>query len=239
MPDKNWKRRFLEVVIRIFRAIRRSGAAHFLGVPLVMITAVFCAAGRLDMPFAWVYVAVYVLSTAVGHFVTAPDLRQERLRPRTAGKDRLSCWLILPLCIAQWIIAGLDTGRFHWSDSIPLLVRVAGVVGYIASLGLALWAVGVNRFFSSSVRVQDERGHHVVTAGPYQYIRHPGYLAALLYFLCGCLILGSWTTMLPFGGYLLVLLRRTRLEDRFLQEELVGYAEYAAKVRYRLLPGIW
>ena len=157
----------------------------------------------------------------------------------SAGKDRLSCLLIPPLSIAHLIIAGLDTGRFHWSDSIPLPVRVIALVVCAASSGLAIWAVYVNRFFSSSIRIQHERGHHVVTTGPYQYVRHPGYLAALLRILCGPLALGSWVAMLPCAGCFLAFLRRTALEDKFLHEELPGYTEYAAKVRYRLLPGIW
>ena len=223
----------------IFQAIRSSAVTHYLGVPLVMATALFASAGRLDMPFAWLYVAFFVLSMLVGNFVIGPDLRQERLRPAALDKDRLSRWLLLPLFIGRLILAGLDTGRFHFSDSIPFLVRVVALVAFAASSGLAIWAVHVNRFFSSSVRIQHERGHHVVTAGPYQYIRHPGYLAALLRGICGCLALGSWLAMLPLGGYVLVLLRCTALEDRFLQQELTDYAEYAEKVRYRLFPGVW
>jgi len=233
MPDKNEKSGFPAVVNRIFQATRS------LGMALVMATALFVSAGRLDMPFAWLYVALHALSMLAVHFVAAPDLRQEGLRAIAAGRDRLSCLLIPPLSIAYWIIAGLDTGRFHWSDSVPLSVRVVALVVYAVSSGLGIWAVYTNRFFSSSVRIQHERGHHVVTSGPYQYVRHPGYLAGLLRVLCGCLALGSWVALLAYGGYLFAFLRRTRLEDRFLHEELAGYAEYAAKVRYRLLPGVW
>ena len=233
MPDKNKKSGLPAVMNRIFQATR------CLGAPLVLAMVLFASAGRLDMPFAWIYVALYALSMVVVHFVAAPDLRQEGLRTVTTGRDRLSYWFLPPLSIAHWIIAGLDTGRFHWSDSIPLTVRVVALVVYIASSCLAIWAVYVNRFFSSSVRIQHERGHYVITTGPYQYVRHPGYLAALLRVLCGCLALGSWAAMLAYGGYLLAFIRRAALEDRFLHEDLAGYADYAAKVRYRLLPGIW
>ncbi len=233
MPDKNDKNGFPAVVKRIFQVTRS------LGIALVMATTLFVSAGRLDMPFAWLYVALYTLSMLAFHLVAAPDLRQEGVRAIAVGRDRLSCLLIPPLSIAYWIIAGLDTGRFHWTDSVPVYVRVVALVLYAASSGLVIWAVYVNRFFSSSIRIQHERGHHVVTAGPDQYVRHPGYLAALLRISCCCLALGSWVAMLPCAGCFLAFLRRTALEDRFLHEELAGYAEYAAKVRYRLLPGIW
>jgi protein-S-isoprenylcysteine O-methyltransferase Ste14 len=96
-----------------------------------------------------------------------------------------------------------------------------------------------NPFFSPVVRVQTERGHHLITSGPYQFIRHPGYLGSAGSALCGAVALGSWWALLPALGVVGVMIRRTILEDRFLHSELAGYQEYAGKVRYRLLPGIW
>ena len=207
--------------------------------PVVMVAALFCSAGRWDLPLVWAYVAVFVVFIVTGHFMIDRGLRLERLHPGPGDKDKLSRRLTLPFMVAHWIIAGLDSGRFHWSDTVPLFLQVAGVVGLAVSLWIALWAVLVNPFFSPAVRIQHERGHHLITAGPYQWVRHPGYLAGLFSLLLGALALGSWWAMLPLGVYFLLILRRTALEDRFLQQELEGYRAYVKKVPYRLVPGIW
>jgi len=125
------------------------------------------------------------------------------------------------------------------SEIIPQVWQILGLAGMAASLGLALWALTQNRFFSPVIRVQTERGHHLITSGPYQFIRHPGYLGGAGSALCGAIALGSRWALLPAAGVVGVLLRRTVIEDRFLRPELAGYQDYARKVRYRLLPGIW
>ena len=213
---------------------------RFLAFPVIMVTVLFGSAGRWDLPLLWAYIGILVAYVLVaGLFVMDPALRQERLRPAPGGKDRLLRLIALPFLLAHWVVAGLDIGRFHWSNTVPLGMQVAGLVGLTASLGLVTWAVGVNPFFSPVVRIQRERGHHLVTAGPYQYLRHPGYVASLCSCLFGSLALGSWWAMLPLGAFVFMLLRRTALEDRFLQRELAGYTEYAQRVRYRLVPFIW
>ena len=103
---------------------------------------------------------------------------------------------------------------------------------------LCVWAMAVNRFFSPVVRLQEERGHRLVTDGPYRYIRHPGY-AGILLSACVGVALGSWWSLLPLVVAMGLILRRTALEDRFLRASLEGYASYAEQVRYRLVPGIW
>ena len=139
----------------------------------------------------------------------------------------------------QLVIAGLDVGRYHWSDRVPPAVQVAGLVAMAAGMAVLIWAEAVNRFFSSVIRIQTERGHHVITGGPYRYLRHPGYAASPFFLVGGGLVLGSWLSGL--FGFLMValILRRTAHEDRILLEQLEGYAEYARKVRYRILPGVW
>jgi protein-S-isoprenylcysteine O-methyltransferase Ste14 len=140
--------------------------------------------------------------------------------------------------VGHWVLAGLDVGRLQLS-LIPWQVQVAGVVGYAAALGVLFWAMHTNRFYSSVVRVQTERGHHTVTAGPYRFVRHPGYAATLLAMLSGGVALGSWLAMLPLLVFCGLFVRRTLLEDRLLQQELEGYADYAQKVRYRLVVGLF
>lgn len=211
----------------------------------ILLTALvlLVSAGQWDLPMLWAYLFAYSTSYVTTAFITTrdPDLSRERSRPGpgTQAWDRrwLAIYRFLPFAI--WIVAGLDIGRFHWSDTVPLAWQIAGLVGFAASVALAQWAISVNTFFSRWVRIQRDRGHRVVTAGPYRYVRHPGYLGNMLSWLCSGLALGSWLAMVPATVMALLYVIRTAREDRILQEELEGYAAYAEKVRYRLLPGLW
>ena len=130
-------------------------------------------------------------------------------------------------------------GRFRWSDEISPAVQGAGLLAVAAALAVVVWAMAVNRFFSPVIRIQTDRGHRLVTSGPYRYVRHPAY-AAFPFLMVGTgLALGSWLAALI--GLLLVppVVRRAALEDRVLLEQLEGYACYARQVRYRIFPGVW
>ena len=109
------------------------------------------------------------------------------------------------------------------------------VLGYT----LVVWATAANAFFAQTVRIQRERGHAVATGGPYQFMRHPGYAGTILFELAVPVMLGSWWALVPGSLVALLIIIRTALEDRTLQKELDGYQEYAKRVHYRLLPGIW
>ena len=139
----------------------------------------------------------------------------------------------------QSVVAGLDVGRFHWSDGVPSAVQGAGLLAVAAALAVVVWAMVVNRFFSPVIRIQSDRGHHLVTSGPYRYVRHPAYAAFPFLMVGSGLAPGSWLAALI--GLLLVVpvLRRAALEDRVLREQLEGYAAYARQVRYRMFPGVW
>jgi protein-S-isoprenylcysteine O-methyltransferase Ste14 len=169
------------------------------------------------------------------------DLMEERRRPAAAGRDSLFFLRLagMGLLFAHWAIAGLDVGRFHWSDNIPPGLRAFGLAGVAGALSIVRWAQHVNRFFSAAMRIQRDRGHVVITSGPYRWVRHPGYAAFILGSLCSGLALGSWWSLVPPVLVAARFLRRAAQEDRMLQQELEGYREYAAKVRYRLLPGVW
>lgn len=136
------------------------------------------------------------------------------------------------------LAAGLEAllGRVL-SFSLP--VTILSLVLFLAGYVLATYALYENRFFSGTVRIQTERGHSVVSSGPYAWVRHPGYAGALLAYLVSPLLLDSCWAFLPAMLLVVVLIIRTRLEDHTLQEELPGYRDYAARVRYRLLPGVW
>jgi protein-S-isoprenylcysteine O-methyltransferase Ste14 len=136
------------------------------------------------------------------------------------------------------LIAGLEA-RFFGSHAFSLLFEVAALVVVLAGYALGAYALIENRYFSGMVRIQVERGHQVVSSGPYRWMRHPGYAGALLAYLATPLLLDSRWAFLPAALITIVLIIRTGLEDRTLQEELAGYRDYARRVRYRLLPGVW
>jgi len=211
---------------------------------LVFAGILLGSAGRLDLPMVWAYLVVYCGSLLAWSLVTAhkdPALLEERrgVKAGTKGWDRVLLTIYGLLFLATWVVAGLDVGRFHWSGTVPVGFQIVGLIGFAAGLGLVSWATWANTFFSRSVRIQQERGHRVVTGGPYRYVRHPGYAMTLIGWPGTALALGSWWAMLPAVGIVLVYLVRTVLEDRTLHKELEGYAEYAQQVRYRWIPGVW
>src|SRR5256712_3323983 len=175
-----------------------------LGFIGMMTGTFFGSAGRWDLPLAWVCLGVYGAFMVLAQFLMDPELRQERMKPAPGGIDRQIRWAMLPFILGYWAVAGLDI-RWHGSEIIPQVWQVIGLTGMTTSLGLALWALTQNRFFSPVVRVQTERGHHVITSGPYQFIRHPGYLGGAASALCGAIALGSWWALLPAAGVVGVL----------------------------------
>jgi protein-S-isoprenylcysteine O-methyltransferase Ste14 len=199
----------------------------------------FACAGRTDLPMLWAYLGIWTASALVGPFVTDPSLLKERSRPGPGGTDYLTLAVAAPLWLGQHVLAGLDVGRFHWSDTVPLAVQVIGLLATTAALAITVWATAVNRFFSSVIRIQTDRGHRLVASGPYRFVRHPAYASSPFLLIGGGLALGSWLAALIGLLLALLILRRTALEDRILRERLDGYAAYAQKVRYRVLPGIW
>jgi protein-S-isoprenylcysteine O-methyltransferase Ste14 len=206
---------------------------------VLMAAVLFGCAGRLDLPMFWAYSAVWTAATVVGSFLIDPSLVKERMRPGPGGRDYLTLAVAGPGWLGQMIVAGLDVGRYHWSDTVPPVVQTIALAAVAAALAVAIWASAVNRFFSSVIRIQADRGHQLVTGGPYRYVRHPAYAVCPFLLVGSGLALGSWLAGLIGLLLCFVILRRTALEDRILREQLDGYAAYAEKVRYRLLPGVW
>jgi len=201
--------------------------------------ALFGSAGSLTIPTLWVYWAILAVVFVAAFAMLDRGLLQERMRP--GGRPTpLGLRLLNIVLFAHWIIAGLDRGRLHWTDSVPLWLQALGLFIIVAGYALAFWAMIVNRFFSSVVRIQSDRGQHVVTGGPYAFVRHPGYSAGILILAASGVALGSWlaaaflvAVSFPFLFY------RVINEDRVLRSQLPGYADYAQRVRWRLVPGIW
>ena len=216
----------------------KMGLRVVLGIA-VLVALVFGSAGRWDLPFAWAYLAVLIGAMVVTVLIIDKDLIRERARPGPGGVDRSLRFVVMPFFACHIIVAGLDVGRYQWSGQIAAGWQIAGLIGLAGSLALSAWAVRQNRFYSPVVRIQSERGHHVITSGPYRWVRHPGYAAAIVSMLCGGPALGSWWSMLVLAPVFVLILRRAVIEDRYLHEHLEGYVAYAERTRFRLAPGIW
>ncbi len=203
----------------------------------------FIPAGSADWPMGWAVLGVYL--TGMGLFnllviLRDPALAMERVKPPEGTKkwDRTLTQLAnIPICLIL-PLAGVDK-RFGWTPPLAWPVQVGALVGLALALVLIGWAMMSNRFFSSLVRIQAERGHTVASGGPYRYVRHPAYLGLLAMPLTAALALGSLWSLICGAAAGCLYIARTVLEDRALREELPGYLEYARRVRYRLLPRIW
>jgi len=200
--------------------------------------ALFIPAGRLDLPLYWLYLAILLIVSALALLLVDPALMAERMRPAGRPLDR-RYWLIGLVPLAHMIIAGLDRGRWHLSDSVPAGLRLASLLLFAGGWVVVLWAMRANRFFSSVVRIQSDRGQSVIEAGPYQWVRHPGYAAALVIAVTSGPVLCSWLATLVLLPGAVWILRRTAAADRLLHAQLPGYADYATRVRYRILPPVW
>ncbi len=212
--------------------------------PLLLIFAVLLLpAGRFDWPRGWLYVAL-VCTTVLASFIylnrANPGLIESRSRigPGTKRWDLVWGGVFGPLFLSIYIVAGLDAVRFGWT-SMTVAWWPVGLLVFGLGNWLFTWAMGVNPFFEKTVRIQSERGHRVIDTGPYRFVRHPGYVGFSGWSLSAPLLLGSWWAFAPAILTLAAIVIRTALEDRTLHEELPGYADYAERTRYRLLPGVW
>jgi len=208
---------------------------------LIVAAILFISSGRLDWTWAWAYLGVGVGTLAINVLVISPELIAERseIKEDVKGWDRVLAILISVLTLGALVVIGLDA-RFGWSPRLAWAIQLGGLVFLALGQGLFSWAMASNKFFSGLVRIQKERGHTVATGGPYRYVRHPGYVGYIISFLLATpLALGSLWALTPGGLAALLMVVRTALEDRTLLEELDGYRDYAGRVRYRLLPGIW
>jgi len=212
----------------------------------VMVGSPFIAAGRLDWWPAWALVVLSLIASIISRIIPArknPDLLAERARYVEAKDVKPWDRVLMPIVgiigpLATWVVAGLDE-RFAWPPLMPPALQVAGFLVVAAGSALVTWAMAENRFFSAVVRIQKDRGHAVVSSGPYAFVRHPGYTGGVLAAIGIPLALGSAWALIPGALSAAGITVRTALEDRTLQEELAGYREYAARVRWRLLPGVW
>jgi len=217
----------------------------FFGV-FIEASLLFGAAGRLDLPRAWLFLVlslVCVFGQIAIVAVVNPELVNHRGRWKKKrdvkpwDKALVTTYGLLGFYILP-VVIGLDVGRYGWS-SLGAWAAVAGTVLFVAGTVVLTWAMLVNTHFETVVRIQHDRHHQVVTTGPYRIVRHPGYVGAGLWALAAPLIVGSTYGLLPAVLAVAILVMRAALEDRTLQNELPGYRQYAQKTKHRLLPGIW
>ncbi|MCE1253692.1 MAG: isoprenylcysteine carboxylmethyltransferase family protein [Anaerolineae bacterium] len=204
----------------------------------------FLSAGTLDWMGGWRLVLLMLVCFTFMAGILLP-LDPDLLIERSQVKENTKAWDQVVMRVMNGsanfltpLIAGLDV-RFGWTEQMPLWLVCLAALVMTVSLGFQVWAMATNTFFSGVVRIQSERGHHVINQGPYHWVRHPGYLGMFFYFLSVAFVLGSWWSLLPAVVAVSALVLRTSWEDKTLQNELPGYLEYTHEVPYRLLPGIW
>ncbi len=211
---------------------------------LLIAVLLFLGAGRFDWGLGWLFFVIWGVLKLLFIFIlrlTNPDLLVERTvrHENTQPYDRIIMPVYLIFSFGTILVAGIDGGRFHRSVIMPASLIIMAYIVYLLGNGLASWAVGANPFFSAESRYQEERGQDVVLVGPYRFVRHPAYLAAVLMWPVTGLLLNSWRAVVPGALAAVMMFIRTVYEDRMLQTELPGYSEYARQVRYKLFPGIW
>jgi protein-S-isoprenylcysteine O-methyltransferase Ste14 len=222
---------------------RTAAIAYAIGLPLALVALVFLPVARLDWPPGWFFVGFLVVVFGASALILArvnPIIYRARSRfqPGTQRWDLILLLLMLPAMIAEIPLATLDAGRMFWS-SVPLPIVILGYVLVGVGTALTTWAQAVNRFFEPGVRLQRERGQHVVSSGPYAIVRHPGYVGALMIFAGVPLALASWWALVPAAWASAILIVRTSWEDALLRAELGGYTDYVQRIRFRLVPGLW
>lgn len=221
----------------------RKRLAQILFLVLLQAVVLFAAVWKWNWWNAWVYIGLYLAFLVFNAIVLLgkhKDLVEERTRvgKGTKGWDKVIASISAFGGLFILILAGLDE-RFGWTGAIPPGVQIGAFVVMGLTYPIFTWAMTSNKFFATTVRIQKERGHTVQTGGPYRFVRHPGYFSLLFSYITLPLALGSPWACIPMVLLVVNLFLRTALEDRTLQKELEGYKEYAARVRYRLIPGIW
>jgi Putative protein-S-isoprenylcysteine methyltransferase len=211
---------------------------------VIFALALFLPAGTLAWQAGWIYLLLFFsfyLGVNAWLFRHSPGLLQERMslsKPDQKGWDKVLFPILLVFPFAWLVFISFDAVRFHWSP-VPIWLQQMGILVLLCSFYLFFLTFRENSFLSTVVRIQEERGHAVISTGPYHYVRHPMYAAFLLFMVGTPLLLGSWFGVLLGLAFMIVLARRAILEESILKKDLHGYANYMAQVKYRLIPYIW
>jgi protein-S-isoprenylcysteine O-methyltransferase Ste14 len=220
----------------------RTIVASYAGV-LIYAGLIFLSAWRIAYWQGLLYLVLALIGTTLSHLLVpaGSTITVDRAREAKEGQgwDRRLLGLFFLVSVVTFVVAGLDSGRFGWTGGVPMAVTVIGAV--LMLLGQILFAVAKreNAFFSSTVRIQTERGHRVCDTGPYRVVRHPGYLGMLLSLLAFPLVMNAYWAFVPTVVAVALLVTRTEREGRFLVDELPGYRDYVARTRWKLVPGLY
>ena len=224
---------------------RKEVLGHIIA-PLLVGGLFFISAGRIDLPRAWIWLIAITLYY-VGGLMVLLKVNPQLLNARGGlnKHDNTKSWDMPLLQVfavtGLWghtVLMGLDVGRFEWT-LLDTWFILPGILLTILAFILVYWSMAVNIHFETTVRIQQDRDHKVISSGPYRFLRHPGYLGLIMVTFGSTLILGSRYGIITSVATFIVLAIRTWLEDKTLIEELDGYKEYAGKTRYRLIPFIW
>jgi protein-S-isoprenylcysteine O-methyltransferase Ste14 len=212
---------------------------------IFFLALIFVPAGTFKWPEAWIFLFLYfswLTAVIIWMKKNDPELLKERMTARKKKDvkrwDKVFMVAYALAALVLSVLTGLDAVRFRWSH-VPFSVKVIGFLGFILGASIVTWTMKENTYLSEMVRIQEERGHQVCTTGPYQYVRHPMYVGVIIFIFCLPLALGSLYSLIPAFIIVILFFVRTALEDKTLHNELPGYKEYAEKVRYRLIPGVW
>ncbi len=227
--------KFFGILVRLLKTA--VGSAVYAGLA-------FIGAGRIDWTRGWVYAAVFVTVSVVGALIVQcanPGLLEARakgIRKDTKAFDKTFYRMFLPLVLFYPLLAGMDGANFSWAP-LPWWTVVPGALLFLIGSAFGTWAMVANAHAETTVRIQGERGHSVVTEGPYRIVRHPMYVGTVIGLPGTALMLGSGWALVAMALIVMLFVWRTAREDRALQRELTGYEDYVRRTRYRLVPGIW
>ena len=218
-----------------------------VGLTVAVIVAVFAwfvlvYASRLGWTLGWIYVCILIASSTINLACMLrwnPELIDRRMRFGKGTKTWDKVWLVLFVLAVIGIYVVVDIDARNGGSSSPGGMWLLGFAIFVPGWTLVIWSMVVNPFFEKTVRIQTDHGHRVIDTGPYAYVRHPGYVGIVGWIISTPLLLASSWAFIPVLITVLLFVIRTALEDRMLQIELSGYTEYANKVRYRLIPGVW
>jgi protein-S-isoprenylcysteine O-methyltransferase Ste14 len=221
---KNILRRLLQVSISV----------------IIIAIVLFVSAGRIKWIYAWIFILTSLLVIIINALIFPPDLISERGRKKENVEkwDKLISGIIIIPWLALYLTSGLDI-RFGWSPELALWIHILALITFLSGNAFVSWAMIANNYFSTAVRIQYDRGHTVSSGGPYRYMRHPGYLGMIIYLLSTPIILGSFWALIPAIITAILFIIRTSFEDNTLKNKLEGYKEYAERVKYRLILGVW
>jgi protein-S-isoprenylcysteine O-methyltransferase Ste14 len=212
---------------------------------VVFAILLFVPAGTINWTGAWIFlIETSVISIVLGVWLTRhdPELLKERMRSpiqkEQSPADKIVTGLLLLFFFGWFAFMALDAVRFKWS-TVPAWLQVPGALGVLVASYIGYLTLRENTFAALVVKVQEERAQKVITTGPYRYVRHPMYAGMIFYLVCAPLLLGSWWGLLWGCGLLGLFAARILIEEGILRKGLPGYNEYAAQVRYRMVPRVW